>query len=95
MLALLRQGRGTTAGYDWAHALGAANTGSGEDPLFNENNKRADVLKGDIELAVNAVNAEAGEIGGVFVSSQPSDTDMGAKAPKTVLLKGKFFANVE
>lgn len=30
------------------------------------------------------VNQELGEIGGVFVSKQPSDTDMGAKEPKTV-----------
>jgi len=29
------------------------------------------------------VNQELGEIGGVFVSKQPSDTDMGAKEPKT------------
>ena len=29
------------------------------------------------------VNQELGEIGGVFVSKQPSDTDMGAKAPRT------------
>ena len=28
------------------------------------------------------VNQELGEIGGVFVSKQPSDTDMGAKAPR-------------
>ena len=37
------------------------------------------------------VNQELGEIGGVFVSKQPSDTDMGAKEPKTVLLKGIFY----
>ena len=29
------------------------------------------------------MNQELGEIGGVFVSKQPSDTDMGAKEPKT------------
>merc|ERR1712174_42806 len=31
------------------------------------------------------------EIGGVFVSKQPSDTDMGTKAPKTMLMKGIFY----
>ena len=31
------------------------------------------------------VNQELGEIGGVFVSKQPSDTDMGAKAPGCLL----------
>ena len=30
------------------------------------------------------VNQELGEIGGVFVSKQPSDTDMGAKAPRSL-----------
>merc|ERR1712061_886001 len=30
----------------------------------------------------------------VFVSKQPSDTDMGAKAPKTILLKGIFYGKV-
>ncbi len=40
------------------------------------------------------VNQELGEIGGVFVSKQPSDTDMGAKAPRTVLLKGIFYGKV-
>ena len=36
------------------------------------------------------VNQELGEIGGVFVSKQPSDTDMGAKEPKTDGGKGVF-----
>ena len=34
--------------------------------------------------SLQQVNQELGEIGGVFVSKQPSDTDMGAKAPRTV-----------
>ena len=92
------KGRGTTVGYDWAHALPALQTGSlgkGDEELYNENNKRFDVLTGDIELAVNRVNAEEGEFGGVFVSSQPSDTDMGAHAPKTILLKGIFYGRLE
>ena len=41
------------------------------------------------------MNAEEGEIGGVFVSTQFSDTDMGAKAPKKVLVKGVFYGRVE
>ena len=40
------------------------------------------------------VNAESGEFGGVFVQKQPSDTDLGSKAPKEVLLKGAFFGAV-
>ena len=45
-------------------------------------------------LQVTDVNAESGEFGGVFVQKQPSDTDLGSKAPKEVLLKGAFFGAV-
>ena len=68
---------------------------AGDDSsLFKENNKKFDVGQGSIELKVTDVNAELGEIGGVFVHKQPSDTDLGSKAPKEVLLKGSFFATV-
>ena len=50
------------------------------------------MLDGSIEFKVTAVNAELGEIGGVFVHKQPSDTDLGSKVPKEVLLKGNWFA---
>ena len=40
-------------------------------------------------------NGELGEFGGVFVQKQPSDTDMGSKVPKEVLLKGTFFGTVQ
>eukprot|EP00439_Symbiodinium_sp_Y106_P018077 s561_g2.t1 len=63
----------------------------GQDELFKETNKVFDLGKGVIEMEVNQ---ELGEIGGVFVSKQPSDTDMGAKAPRTVLLKGIFYGKV-
>jgi len=92
------KGRGTTTGYDFAGALPGlqnGNEGVGEEKLFEENNKKFDVLKGDIEFAVTNVNAAEKEIGGVFVSSQPSDTDMGGKKPKTILSKGIFFAKLE
>lgn len=89
------KGRGTTTGYDFAGALPGLQNGNGEDRLFNENNKKFDVLKGDIEFAVNKVNIEENEIGGVFVSNQPSDTDMGGKEPKRILMKGIFYAKVE
>ena len=52
------------------------------------------MLDGNIELKVTAVNSELGEIGGVFVHKQPSDTDLGSKAPKEVLLKGNWFATI-
>ena len=101
------KGRGTTTGYDFAGALpGLQNgyEGVGEEKLFEENNKKFDVLSGtdtrsqqlclfylvcvtilldtsysqifiilsgNIEFAVNKVNAEEGEFAGVFVSKQP------------------------
>jgi len=87
------KGRGTTTGYDQAVALPAMQAG-GDEGMFKENNKKFDVLGGNIELKVTSVNSELGEIGGVFVHKQPSDTDLGSKAPKDVLLKGNFFATV-
>lgn len=41
--------------------------------------------------ANNEVNQDLGEIRGVFVSKQPSDTGMGSKAPKTILLTSIFY----
>jgi len=87
------KGRGTTTGYDQAVALPAMQAG-GDDQMFKENNKKFEVLDGSIELKVTAVNSELGEIGGVFVHKQPSDTDLGSKAPKDLLLKGSWFATV-
>merc|ERR1711972_1061419 len=91
------KGRGMYTGYDQAVALPAlqADGKDGQEELFKESNKVFDIGKGAIEMEVNKVNAELGEIGGVFVSKQPSDTDMGAKAPKTVLMKGIFYGKVE
>ena len=86
------QGAGYDDSYDQAVALLALQAGD-DSSLFKENNK-VDVGQGSIELKVTDVNAELGEIGGVFVHKQPSDTDLGSKAPKEVLLKGSFFATV-
>merc|ERR1719498_880317 len=88
------KGRGTTTGYDQAVALPALQAG-GDESLFAENNKKFDVGQGSIELKVTAVNSELGEFGGVFVHKQPSDTDLGSKVPKEVLLKGVWFATVD
>merc|ERR1719420_2765335 len=82
--------------YDQAGALPASQTGTdAQGELEKENNKVFDVFDGTIELAVSQVNAELGEIGGVFVSSQASDTDLGSKVPKKVLSKGIWYAQVE
>ena len=90
------KGRGMSTGYDMAVALPGLQTGEdGDAELFNENNKVFDVLTGSAEFEVQNVNAAEGEIGGVFVSAQPSDTDLGGKSPKKLLLKGIFFGKVE
>lgn len=90
------KGRGGTTGYDMAVALPGLQSGEeGDDDLFKENNKTFDVTTGRIEMEVNKVNAAESEIGGVFVATQLSDTDMGSKVPKKILTKGIFYAKVE
>jgi len=90
------KGRGGVTGYDMAVALPGLQSGTeGDDELFKENNKVFDVTQGRIEMEVNKVNTEENEIGGVFVATQLSDTDMGSKVPKKVLTKGIFYAVVE
>jgi photosystem II oxygen-evolving enhancer protein 1 len=90
------KGRGGTTGYDMVQGLAALQSGEeGDDELFGETNKTFDITQGRIEMEVNKVNAEESEIGGVFVATQLSDTDMGSKVPKKVLTKGIFYAKVE
>merc|ERR1712203_100294 len=90
------KGRGMYTGYDQAVGLaaGIADGKEGQEELFKETNKVFDIGKGAMEMEVNEVNTDNGEIGGVFVAKQPSDTDMGAKEPKTILLKGIFYGRV-
>ena len=62
------KGRGTTTGYDSAVGLMAMqNGGADNDSLFKENNKKFEVLDGEIKFKVLNVNPENNEIGGVFV----------------------------
>jgi len=90
------KGRGGTTGYDMAVALPGLQSGeNGDDDMFLENNKTFDVTKGRIEMEVNQVNNEDSEIGGVFVATQLSDTDMGSKVPKKILTKGIFYAKIQ
>jgi len=90
------KGRGMYTGYDQAVGIPFTNAdgAEGQDFIFRENNKVFDIGKGAIEMEINKVNTDFNEIGGVFVAKQPGDTDMGAKAPKTILLKGIFYAKV-
>ncbi len=40
------------------------------------------------------VNPSTGEVAGVFESVQPSDTDMGAKVPKQVMVQGLWYGQL-
>jgi len=90
------KGRGGVTGYDMAVALPGLQSGEeGDKEMFKENNKTFDVTDGQIEFEVNRVDTDAGEIGGVFVSKQKGDTDMGSKTPKDMLVKGIFYGRIE
>merc|ERR1719409_1746736 len=56
------KGRGMATGYDMAQALPALQSGEEEAELFNENNKKFDVLEGSIEFEVQAVNKDESEM---------------------------------
>nr|BAJ61707.1 oxygen-evolving enhancer protein [Neorhodella cyanea] len=90
------KGRGGVTGYDMAVALPGkeADGGEGQDDIFKETNKVFQITDGSIEMAVNKIDVETKEFAGVFVSEQLSDTDMGAKTPKKVLLKGVFYGRL-
>uniref|UniRef100_A0A7S1TLC3 Oxygen-evolving enhancer protein 1, chloroplastic n=1 Tax=Erythrolobus australicus TaxID=1077150 RepID=A0A7S1TLC3_9RHOD len=90
------KGRGGVTGYDMAVALPGmeADGGEGQSELFKESNKVFQVTKGEIEMGVSKIDPSTGEIAGVFVSEQLGDTDMGAKAPKNILLKGVFYGRI-
>lgn len=85
------KGRGGSTGYDTAVALPARGD---EEDLIKENNKNTASLKGTIVLSTAKVDARSGEIAGVFQSLQPSDTDLGAKAPKDVKVTGLWYARL-
>merc|ERR1719159_2014686 len=85
------KGRGGSTGYDTAVAL--PSRGDDED-LIKENIKNIASLKGSIVLSTAKVDSATGEIAGVFQSIQPSDTDLGAKAPKDVKITGLWYARL-
>ncbi|WNZ24581.1 Photosystem II manganese-stabilizing polypeptide [Leptolyngbya sp. NK1-12] len=86
------KGRGLTAGYDNAVALPSR---ADSEEILKENLKRFDTGTGRISLQVAKVNSTTGELAGTFESIQPSDTDMGSKAPVDVKIRGLFYARVE
>lgn len=86
------KGRGASQGYDNAVALPAA---SDAEELVKENTKSAAASKGSAVFSVAKVDPATGEIAGVFESIQPSDTDLGAKAPKDVKITGLWYAQLK
>merc|ERR1712031_46964 len=85
------KGRGGSTGYDTAVALPARGD---DEELAKENTKNTAALKGSIVLSTAEVNSTTGEIAGIFQSIQPSDTDLGAKAPKDVRVTGLWYARL-
>lgn len=84
--------RGLTTGYDNAVALpGRADS----IDLSRENVKAFDVGSGTISLQISKVDSNTGEVGGTFISEQPSDTDMGTAASDDVRLQGVFYGRIE
>ncbi len=84
--------RGLTTGYDNAVALPAR---ADSNDLSRENVKAFDVGVGTISLQISKVDSKTGEVGGTFISEQPSDTDMGTAAADDVRLQGIFYGRLE
>jgi photosystem II oxygen-evolving enhancer protein 1 len=84
------KGRGVVTGYDNAVALPA-----NADKFDRANVKQTESGTGVMSLQVTKVDGASGEIAGVFESEQPSDTDLGAKDPVDVKVRGTFYARVQ
>ncbi|MCU0547051.1 MAG: photosystem II manganese-stabilizing polypeptide [Oscillatoriaceae cyanobacterium Prado104] len=83
------KGRGVSTGYD--------KPATDNSKLKRSNVKLADTRTkaGKISLQVAKVNSATGEIGGIFESVQPSDTDLGARPALDVKIRGLFYARIE
>lgn len=86
------KGRGIASGYDNAVALPG---GADRNELVKENVKTYDIGEGNISLQITKVAADTNEVSGTFVSYQPSDTDLGSKAPRDLKIVGTFYGRVE
>jgi len=87
------KGRGGSTGYEFAVALPSAEIGD-VDIENVENTKSVAALKGNIVLTVAKSDATTGEVAGIFESIQPSDTDLGSKAPKDVKIQGLWYGQL-
>ena len=86
------KGRGLSSGYDNAVALPA---GADKGDYTRSNIKQIDTGKGEISLQVTKVDADTGEVSGVFEAIQPSNSDLGAEEPEEVKIRGVFYARLE
>lgn len=85
------KGRGVASGYDNAIAIPA---GADNEDFQRANVKRVGVLTGEIDFRVERIEPNSGEIAGTFESNQPSDTDLGAKEPEEVKIRGVFYGRL-
>ena len=86
------KGRSVASGYDNAVALPAR---ADDEDFTRANVKEFVARKGKMSLNVTKVDSETGEIAGVFVSEQPSATDLGAEEPEEVKVQGTFYGRIE
>ncbi|MEI6429539.1 MAG: photosystem II manganese-stabilizing polypeptide [Pseudanabaena sp. ELA607] len=82
------KGRGLAIGYEAAEALPA------KRDVYKESTKDDTTYTGRMSLQVDKLNADSGEIAGVFECEQFSDTDMGGLEPKEVLIRGVFYGRL-
>ena len=86
------KGRSVASGYDNAVALPAR----ADDTDFTRANVKEFVArKGKMSLNITKVDSSTGEVAGVFVSEQPSATDLGAEEPEEVKVQGTFYGRIE
>ncbi|CAI9780735.1 unnamed protein product [Fraxinus pennsylvanica] len=92
------KGCGGSTGYDNAVALPAdciaINKGDKEE-LEKENIMNVSSSIEKITLNVSKSKPETGEVIGVFESIQPSDTNLGSKAPKDVKIQGVWYTQLD
>ena len=86
------KGRSVASGYDNAVALPAR---ADDEDFTRANVKEFVARKGFMSLNITKVDSETGEVAGVFVSEQPSATDLGAEEPEEVKVQGTFYGRIE
>lgn len=86
------KGRGEATGYDNAIAIPAA---ADKEDIARSNIKRALTGSGELSLQIAKVDGRSGEIAGIFISEQDSDTDLGAKDAVKVRIIGQFYGRVD